>query len=100
MKIVTVNVPESYIEAIAKLVGNEGIYPSRSELIRVAVREFLLKELNMAENLTKYGQAKPDEEEYDDNKYVKIPVQQINDVGEKEYTGETKVYRIIKRLEH
>jgi len=44
MKIVTVNVPESYIEAIKKLIGRDGLYPSRSELIRCAVREFLIKE--------------------------------------------------------
>jgi len=45
MKIVTVNVPESYISAINKLVGNEHLFPSRSELIRAAVREFIINEL-------------------------------------------------------
>jgi len=39
MKIVTVNVPESYIDAINKLIGRDGLYPSRSELIRCAVRD-------------------------------------------------------------
>ena len=48
MRIVTVNVPISYLKAIDSLVGDHGLYPSRSELIRVAVREFLLKELNEA----------------------------------------------------
>jgi len=55
MKIVTVNVPESYIEAINKLIGENGLYPSRSELIRCAVRDFLLKELKAASDLVKYN---------------------------------------------
>ena len=58
MKIVTVNVPESYIGAINKLIGENGLYPSRSELIRCAVRDFLLKELKMANNMAKYMKLK------------------------------------------
>jgi len=45
MRIVTVSVPEALLETIHRLLGVEGIYPSRSELIRCAVRELLLKEL-------------------------------------------------------
>jgi Arc/MetJ-type ribon-helix-helix transcriptional regulator len=45
MHIITVNLPESYVVAVDALSGPKGIYPSRSELIRVAVREFLLREL-------------------------------------------------------
>lgn len=45
MKIITVNVPEGAIRGMAKIVDEFGIYPSRSELIRVAVREFLVREL-------------------------------------------------------
>lgn len=96
MKIVTVNVPESYIETIKKLIGENGIYPSRSELIRCAVREFLIKELkNAKEGLSlklKEVLSKP----FNEEKYVKVPVETIKD-------GETiqsfKTYRVIKRLE-
>jgi Arc/MetJ-type ribon-helix-helix transcriptional regulator len=52
MRIITVNLPESYLKAIDHLVGETGIYPSRSELVRVAVREFLIKELNTAQSFT------------------------------------------------
>ena len=45
MKIITVNIPEQYFDAINKLIGEKGLYPSRSELIRCAIREYLLKEL-------------------------------------------------------
>lgn len=99
MKIVTVNVPESYVDAIKKLVGREGIYPSRSELIRVAVREFLLKELKMEEELEKYGETNSHEDEdFDDENFVRIPIKETNEDGEEEYTGKQIVYKIIKRL--
>ena len=61
MRIVTVNIPESFLDAINKLIGGEGLYPSRSELIRCAVREFLLKELKMARNMAKYSETEFDE---------------------------------------
>ena len=48
MKIITITVPKSYIEAIERLIGENKPYPSRSELIRVAVKEFLIKELSIA----------------------------------------------------
>ena len=60
MKIITINVPESYIDAINKLIGEDGPYPSRSELIRVAVREFLIKEFSNA-NKRKEFEKKMDE---------------------------------------
>jgi Arc/MetJ-type ribon-helix-helix transcriptional regulator len=41
MRVLTVNVPESYIPAINKLVGT--VYPSRSEFIRHAVKMYLMK---------------------------------------------------------
>jgi len=48
MRIITVNLPISYIKAIATLTGTDALYSSRSELIRVAVRDFLLSELEAA----------------------------------------------------
>jgi len=51
MKIVTVNVPIAYVDAMQGLTGEEGIYPSRSELIRNAVRKFLEKELHKAKKV-------------------------------------------------
>jgi Arc/MetJ-type ribon-helix-helix transcriptional regulator len=44
MRIITVKMPESYIEAIDELV-RLGRYASRSEVIRAAIRELLKKEL-------------------------------------------------------
>ncbi len=96
MKIVTVNVPESYIGAINKLIGENGLYPSRSELIRCAVRDFLLKELKMANNMAKYNEAEIDD--FDDENFVRVPIEGINEKSEP--VREFKTYKIIKRLEH
>ncbi len=50
MKIITINLPEKYLEAIQTL-NDLGVYPSRSEAIRKALSEFLSDELNMFQNL-------------------------------------------------
>ncbi len=94
MKIVTVNVPESYIDAIGKLVGENGLYPSRSELIRCAVREFLLKELRMAKNMSKYNDTEVDD--FDSEHFVRIPIES-KDTEEPVRTFKT--YKILRRLE-
>jgi len=50
MKIITINLPEKYLEAIQTL-NDLGIYPSRSEAIRTALSQFLDNELEMFHNL-------------------------------------------------
>ena len=50
MKIITINLPERYLSAIQTL-NDFGIYPSRSEAIRIALRDFLDDELKMNEDL-------------------------------------------------
>ncbi|MBY9011273.1 MAG: type II toxin-antitoxin system ParD family antitoxin [Candidatus Lokiarchaeota archaeon] len=96
MKIVTVNVPESYIDAINKLIGQEGLYPSRSELIRCAVRAFLIKELKLASNMAKYNEAEI--EDFDDENFVRVPIEGMNEKSEP--VREFKTYKILKRLEY
>jgi Arc/MetJ-type ribon-helix-helix transcriptional regulator len=74
MRIITINLPISYLKMmdglldrrVAKkdvngekytkkvLEDQQGIYPSRSELIRVATREFLIKELEALQSFTQY----------------------------------------------
>ena len=84
MKVVTVNVPESYLEAIAKLISeDEGLYPSRSELLRVAVRKKLLQDMKMRENVAIV-------EEYDEVNLVRVPLA----------NNEFKEYKIVRRLEY
>lgn len=94
MKIVTVNIPESYLDAIAELVGEGGLYPSRSELIRVAVRKFLLKELEIAKKMEKYNKT---EKTFDETKYVKIPIDTI-DKEKNEPVRKFKTYKILRKL--
>ncbi|MBY9004617.1 MAG: ribbon-helix-helix protein, CopG family [Candidatus Lokiarchaeota archaeon] len=50
MKIITINLPGKYLSAIQAL-NDMGVYPSRSEAIRIALRDFLADELTMFNNL-------------------------------------------------
>jgi len=50
MKIITINLPEKYLAAI-KTLNDLGVYPSRSEAIRTALRDFLEDELKMYSDL-------------------------------------------------
>jgi len=50
VKIITINLPEKYLDAIQTL-NDLGIYPSRSEAIRIALHDFLINELKMYKDL-------------------------------------------------
>jgi Arc/MetJ-type ribon-helix-helix transcriptional regulator len=50
MKIITINLPEKYLQAI-QILNDMGVYPSRSEAIRMALHDFLSKELKMYKDL-------------------------------------------------
>jgi Arc/MetJ-type ribon-helix-helix transcriptional regulator len=65
MKIVTINLPEPFLAGLEKLT-EYGLYPSRSEAIRVALRDFLSRELQIAQKL------KQVQEEMHDGESVEI----------------------------
>ena len=94
MKIVTVNIPESYIKVMDKLVNKFKLHPSRSELIRVAVREFLKKEIKIGEDLKKFREEKIELEKFDDKNYVRIPVEVEKKDGK--LKTEFKTYKILR----
>ncbi len=50
MKIITINLPEKYLAAI-QILNDLGIYPSRCEALRIALRDFLTPELKMYQDL-------------------------------------------------
>jgi Arc/MetJ-type ribon-helix-helix transcriptional regulator len=50
MKIATINIPDEYLNCIEVLV-NLGYYPSRSECVREALKQFLGRESTLNENL-------------------------------------------------
>lgn len=50
MKIITINLPKTQLKAL-KTLTDHGIYDSRSDAIRVALREFLDGELNLRDQL-------------------------------------------------
>jgi Arc/MetJ-type ribon-helix-helix transcriptional regulator len=51
MKIITVNLPESYVRSLEKIIL--GTSSTRSELLREAIRTYIIKELKLAELLKK-----------------------------------------------
>ncbi|NHJ13634.1 MAG: ribbon-helix-helix protein, CopG family [Candidatus Thorarchaeota archaeon] len=44
MKVVTICLPESYVDGLDELIG-QSRYPNRSEVIRIAIRDLLVDEL-------------------------------------------------------
>jgi Arc/MetJ-type ribon-helix-helix transcriptional regulator len=48
VKIITINLSEPHVKAL-QILQDLGIYPSRSEAIRVAIRDFLRNELGFAQ---------------------------------------------------
>jgi Arc/MetJ-type ribon-helix-helix transcriptional regulator len=99
MKIITVNLPSSYIEDMEPLTGNESLYPSRSELIRVAVRDFLLKNIRMAENKKQELEMRKKPQiiisKNEDFEMVSIPVQLTSEISSA--ASQYKSYKIIKK---
>ncbi|MEX2684054.1 MAG: ribbon-helix-helix domain-containing protein [Candidatus Sigynarchaeota archaeon] len=50
MKIITINLSEPHVKAL-QVLQDLGLYPSRSEAIRVAIRDFLQRELGFAQKI-------------------------------------------------
>jgi Arc/MetJ-type ribon-helix-helix transcriptional regulator len=98
MKIVTVNVPESYLDAIQKLIGDGGLYPSRSELVRAAIKKFLLKELKMIKQFEEMQKEKQQgKKELNKSKFVQVPIERETD--DNEPIREFKTYKIVRKLD-
>ncbi len=97
LKIITVNLPISYLKAIDSLTGHTGLYPSRSELIRVAIRDFLIHELDSAKSFQQFQQNQftlaKQPQKIDENLFVQVPM------GEKTIEGVTeyKTYKLVKK---
>lgn len=98
MGIVTVNLPVADIKAIENLVGKNGLYPSKSEVIRVALRAFLIKKLNMIETSPNSHNKKPEKKseflDPSEEGIVRIPTVIKN--GSETLT-EYKTYRIVQK---
>jgi hypothetical protein len=98
MRIITVNLPVSYLKMIDGLVGENALYPSRSELIRVAVKEFLVHELEAVETFSNSQKSITQTPEIvvpptvDPNLFVQVPVGSTSS-GSPEY----KTFRLVKK---
>ncbi|MEM2184782.1 MAG: ribbon-helix-helix domain-containing protein [Candidatus Methanomethylicia archaeon] len=52
MKVICIRLPEQYVKAMDELI-RIGTYPSRSEFIRAAIRDYLKKELEASSEFKK-----------------------------------------------
>lgn len=77
MKIITINLSEPHVKAL-QVLQDLGLYPSRSEAIRVAIRDFLMKELGFAQN------------------FDEIKVQPVNHPSDRDKREE--ITRLLKKL--
>jgi Arc/MetJ-type ribon-helix-helix transcriptional regulator len=50
MKIVTINIPDQYLDCIESMV-NLGFYPSRSEAVREALKQFIVRECQFKKDI-------------------------------------------------
>ena len=50
LKIVTINIPEPYLDCLKTLV-DLGYFPSRSEAVRQALKQFLTREANLVKDI-------------------------------------------------
>nr|MDO8115137.1 ribbon-helix-helix domain-containing protein [Candidatus Sigynarchaeota archaeon] len=60
MKIITINLSEPHVKAL-QILQDLGLYPSRSEAIRVAIRDFLQRELGFAQKFEDIEPSAPSE---------------------------------------
>ncbi len=99
MKIITVNLPSSFIDEMEAMTGNESLYPSRSELIRVAVRDYLVKTIKRAEQIKKEIELKQKPQvvvqKSDEFETISIPVSANNEMSQA--AAINKSYKIIKK---
>lgn len=70
MRIITVNILRETLKRIEKLVGDDKLYPSRSELCRVALRRFFEEEMKIAKRNQKKNVEIIKEK---DEEYIKLP---------------------------
>ena len=71
------------------------MYPSRSELCRCAIKEYLLKELKLAKNIVKSDKKEAIKDDFDEDNFVRIP---IANKSKEEPVREFKTYKILRRL--
>ena len=95
MKIVTVNLPETHLDAIARLIGREydSQYPSRSEFVRVAVKNQLLRDLDLLTKLSHPETIQERKIRKIKSVKIKVPIEWQREVEEKKGS-----YMILRKL--
>ena len=82
------------------MVGEKGLYPSRSELIRVAIREFLIRELETAASINNLHQPaiQTPVQIVGEDMFVRVPLTPNADMVTMGKTEQGyKIYHIVKK---
>ena len=98
MRVVTVNLPETHLDAIARLCGNryDSQYPSRSEFVRVAVKNQLLKDLNLLKKLSHLKSIQEKKIRGIKSVKIKVPIERQREVKEAEEKKSS--YMVLRKL--
>ena len=94
LRIITINVPEIYLKFIKQLT-DMCIYPSRSEALRVALRNFILDELKLVDKVKECNALSTEELE---DTFVRVPIKD-KDVEIVNYMKKNG-FKNIRRLEY
>ena len=100
IKIITVNIQISDLKAIDQYVGTNKQFPSRSEWIRAATFDFLIHELEAAQDpqdaadhdyVQAHANTPAEKPKIDQSLFVQVPTGKIDE------DGIYKTYRIVKK---
>ena len=97
MKVISAHVEKAHLRIIDMFVGQDGLFASRSELLRFAIQKYLINKLSLIRNI----EEKEDEMERirlkcEEEGKVMIPKDNHKEESEKQYT----TYKILRKLEY
>ena len=98
MRVVTINLPETHLDAIARLIGSEydSQYPSRSEFVRVAVKNQLLIDLKLLEKFSHPEMIQEKKIRKIKSVKIKVPIERQREV--KEVEEKKGSYIVLRKL--
>lgn len=76
MRIITINLAEPHVKAL-KMLQDLGLYPSRSEAIRVAIRDFLQREFGFGDRVKVLTIPPPEHEKQPDPVEIKKDIARL-----------------------
>lgn len=92
MKIITINLAEPHVKAL-KMLQDLGLYPSRSEAIRVAIRDFLQREFGLGDRVKVLAIPPPGEAKERDPDEIKKNIDRLLRKLDEEHVNVSMAFR-------